>query len=76
MLGHSVRRVFGTGDVPVVNLARSNQVTEIVRSNIECFAAFGVLQVVVNSDWRLVVAEKEDRDGAGLCVPRGTDPCG
>ena len=62
MLGHSVRRVFGTGDVSVVNLARSNQVTEIVRSNIERFAAFGVLQVVMNSDGGLVVAEEEDRD--------------
>ena len=39
---------------------------EVVRSNVERFAALGVLQVVVNSDGRLVVAEKEDRDGAGL----------
>ena len=66
MLGHSVCGVFGPGDVSVVDLARSNQVTKIVRSNVECFAALGVLQVVVNSDRRLVVAEKEDRDGAGL----------
>ena len=62
MLGHRVRWVFGTGDVTVVNLARSNQVTKVVRSNIERFAAFGVLQVVMNSDGGLVVAEKEDGD--------------
>ena len=65
MLGHSVRGVFGPGDVSIVDLAGGNQVTKIVRSNVERFAALlGVLQVVVNSDGRLVVAEKRE-EGQG-----------
>ena len=55
LFGHGVRRVLGAGDgVSVVDLAGRDQVTQVVRSDVECFAALRVLEVVMDSHgwWR------------------------